>query len=82
MATTQAFIYNEVYDFLASTPTPEPIIPYRPSPAAQERLSDLLEKDRTETLTDAERLELGEWNKVEHFRRMLKAHARLKLATP
>jgi len=36
-------IWNEVYDFLTSTPTPQQILAFRPSSHAQERLRDLLE---------------------------------------
>ena len=39
-------IYHEPLDFLASQPTREQVIAYRISPAAQERLSDLLYRNR------------------------------------
>jgi len=47
-----------VLDFLASTPTPDDILAFRPSPDLQGRASALLEKQRNTGLTDAERAAL------------------------
>ncbi len=37
-------LFDEILDFLASTPSPEQIIAYQPPEALQQRLSDLVEK--------------------------------------
>lgn len=71
---------NEVMDFLLSAPTPEEVIALRPSEATQERLRYLLDSNRNNTLNDAERAELDEYLRLEHFVRMLKIRAREKLA--
>ncbi len=72
---------DEVLDFLLSAPTPEAVIALRPSPAAQERLRYLLDGNRNNTLTDAERAELESYLQLEHFVRRLKIRAREVLAS-
>jgi hypothetical protein len=71
---------EEVLDFLLSQPTPQQIIDLRPSTALQERLHRLLDGNRNQTLNEAERAELEEYLKLEHFVRQLKIRAREKLA--
>lgn len=73
--------FEEVYDFLLSTPTPEQIISFRPSEATQSRIRELLELNREGNLQAEEQAALDEFSRVEHFVRMLKARARLKLAS-
>ena len=68
-------IWNEVDDFLTSTPTPQQILAFRPSPAAQERLRCLLEANRSRPLTADEEAELNETLAVEQFMRRLKVKA-------
>lgn len=69
----------EVLEFLATLPTPEEIIALRPSKALQDRISALLEKNRTEVLSDAEEQEWEQYQYLEHLVRMAKAKAHLKL---
>lgn len=69
----------EVLEFLASLPTPEEIIALRPSDALQARISALLEKNRTEGLTNAEEQEWEQYQYLEHLVRLAKAKAQLKL---
>lgn len=71
--------FEEVYDFLLSTPTPEQIIAFRPSKATQSHIHELLESNREGNLTAEDQAELDEFSRVEHFVRMLKARARMKL---
>jgi hypothetical protein len=71
---------EEVYDFLTSQPTPEQIIAMRPSARAQERMRYLLDTNKNGRLTDEETAELDLYMRLEHFVRMLKIHARQKLA--
>jgi hypothetical protein len=74
--------YEEVFEFLTSTPTPEQIIAFRPSEVAQERIRYLLDVNRNGTLTAEERTELDELSQIEHFMQMLKIWARRKAAKP
>ncbi|MFH0813466.1 MAG: hypothetical protein V2A69_11615 [Pseudomonadota bacterium] len=69
----------EVFDFLASLPSPEEIIKLRPSEALQNRVSILLEKNRTGRLTPEEEKEWENYQYIEHLVRMAKARAHLKL---
>jgi hypothetical protein len=69
-------IYHEPLDFLASQPTREQVIAYRISSTAQERLSELLYRNREETLTAAERAELDTYLHLSDWLALLKARAR------
>ena len=69
----------EVLEFLASLPDPEEIIALRPSPALQERISALLEKNRTTGLTPQEEQEWENYQYLEHLVRIAKAKAYAKL---
>jgi hypothetical protein len=80
VATQPETLFTEIIDFLASTPTPEAILAFKPSDRLEQRLSDLLEQNRQETLTAEERGELDEFLRMNHFMNMLKIRARQKLA--
>ncbi len=69
-------VYREMMDFLASSPTPQRIVDFKISAAAQERLEELLDKNREEGLTEAESAELDVYELVHHSMIRLKAHAR------
>jgi hypothetical protein len=79
VAVTAFDIWNEVDDFLTSTPTPQQILAFRPSPAAQERLRRLLDANRNRPLTADEEAELTETLAVEQFLRRLKIRALAKV---
>jgi hypothetical protein len=79
MAVAQSPIYQEVFVFLVSSPTPQDIIAFRPSEATQERIRELLAANKANRLTADENAELDEYEQVEHFVRMLKIHARQML---
>ncbi|MDQ7025160.1 MAG: hypothetical protein Q9P01_08190 [Anaerolineae bacterium] len=66
---------DEVLDFLVSTPTPQQIVKFHASEAAQLRLRYLLEANRNGTLTPEERAELDEAERLNHFIMMLKIRA-------
>ncbi len=74
--------FEEMLDFLASGPSPEKIVAFKVSPAAQARLDELLEKNRQEGLTDEEAAELDVYSQVNHILILLKARARLALSSP
>jgi hypothetical protein len=69
-------VYREMMDFLASSPTPQQIAAFKVSPPAQERLEELLERNRESSLTDEEEVELDVYELVEHSMIRLKAQAR------
>lgn len=67
--------YLEVLDFLVTCPTPQDIVSFKVSPAAQERLRSLLDKNREGTLTDSEVAELDVYEQLEHLMILMKARA-------
>lgn len=66
-------IYRHILEFLISQPTPDEIVNFEPTPTMSERVSELLEKNRTGSLTAAESAELDEYVRINHFITMLKA---------
>jgi hypothetical protein len=72
---------KEMLDFLISKPTPEQILTFKSSPAAQARLETLLDKHREECLNEDEMLELDMYQELNHFFILLKAHARSVLCS-
>jgi hypothetical protein len=73
-------LLDEITDFLASRPTPEEIIAYKPSEGLEHRALELLALNRDNRLSADERLELEDFRRIEHLMTILKAKARLKLS--
>jgi hypothetical protein len=74
-------LFDEILDFLASTPTPQQIIAFQPPEALQQRLIDLLAKNRDRQLIADEQTELDEFLRMNRFMSRLKLKARQKLGT-
>jgi hypothetical protein len=68
-----------VLETLASLPTPEEVLALRPSPALQERIEELLDKNQSGGLSPAEQREWEQYQYVEHLVRLAKARAALRL---
>jgi hypothetical protein len=68
-------VYSEVIDFLSSNPTTEQIVAFKISEAAQDRLEELLYKNREEELTAEEQAELDTYGHLNHLMIRLKARA-------
>jgi len=75
-------VFAEMIDFLASGPTPEQIVAFKLSPAAQARLEALLDTHCEEGLTATETDELEVYAQVNHLLLLLKARARLATSAP
>jgi hypothetical protein len=75
-AGTDRPIYQELIDFLTSDPDAERAISFKVTAAAQERLEDLLDKNRNNTLTHGERGELDIYLHLSHLLTRMKARAR------
>ena len=73
-------VYDEVIDFLTSSPTPQEIIDYRPSAEKAARVSDLIRREKTERLSADETEELDHYLEIEHIMRLAKARAHQRLA--
>ena len=72
--------YFEIIDFIAAGATSKAIADYRPSPEAQERVYELIEREKDHSLSQQEKAELDHFMELEHIMRMAKAKARLMLA--
>lgn len=68
-----------VLETLASLPAPETVLALRLSAAQQERVEELLEKNRNGALSPPEQREWAQYQYVEHLVRLAKARAALKL---
>ncbi|MBD2605545.1 hypothetical protein H6G81_13640 [Scytonema hofmannii FACHB-248] len=68
-----AHIYRYILNFIASNPTPEEIAAFSPTPEMQQRLRTLVERSLLNKITELERIELDDLNKIEHLIIMLKA---------
>jgi len=68
--------YLEIIDFIAAGTTPEEVANFRPSPEAQRRIAEFLEREREQHLTPKEKAELDHFMELEHILRMAKAKAR------
>lgn len=68
-----ARVYRYVLEFLAARPTPEQIANFRPTPEMAERLQTLLARSEAGTPTPTERIELDEYDRIEHLIVMLQA---------
>ncbi len=73
---------SNVLEFLAGLPSPEEILAFRPSPLLRDRVSALLEKNRTTGLAADEEEEWQRYQYLEHLVRIAKAKAALKLQAP
>lgn len=72
--------YEEVVDFIAAGTTPQNVIDFRPSDESQNRVAELLFREKNSELTTSERSELDHYMQMEHLMRMAKARARDFLA--
>lgn len=72
LRTPTATTVTEMVEFLNDNPTPQEILQYHASQRVQGRLRYLLMRNRTETLSDIEQIELDEMERIEHLFIMLK----------
>jgi len=70
----------EPVDFVAAGSTPAEVAEFHPSPKAQARVAELVEREKESQLTPEEASELAHFLEPEHILRMAKARARLILA--
>ena len=73
-------VYLEIVDFFASGTTPQTVVDFQPSAAAQQRALELLELSKRGQLTPEQEAELEHFTELEHILRMAKARARQILA--
>ena len=72
--------YFEIIEFIAAGTTSEAVAGFQPSPEAQRRVADLIEREKEVGLSEEESAELDHFMELEHILRMAKAKARQILA--
>ena len=68
--------YLEVIDFIAAGSTSAQVAQFRPSPEAQRRVAELIEREKAAALSPEEKAELDHFMELEHILRMAKAKAK------
>jgi hypothetical protein len=66
---------EEVANFIAMT-NPAKVLSFRPSAETRQRVSDLIEREKTEGISEEEKRELDYYMQLEHLMRMAKIFAR------
>ncbi len=72
--------YEDVLDFLASGPSTQQVVEYRPSAVAQKRFSALIDANRRRTLSLGEEEELDHYIQMDRMLSLLKAKSYKRLA--
>lgn len=70
---------EEVANFIAMT-NPAKVLAFRPSEETKQRVSDLIEREKNDEISEEEKTELDHYLQLEHLMRMAKIFAR-KYAT-
>jgi len=76
IASPPVVFVDEVANFLASQPSREQLLAFRPSETAEQRLHELLTKRRECSLSHEESLELAQFQQTEILLRLIKARLR------
>lgn len=72
------FVYDDLVGLLARTAPADDLMAFQLSAEKQQRLDDLLERNRSGVLTPAESAELDTFEQMEHVVRLLKARVQGK----
>ena len=71
--------HEEIIDFIAAGSTPAAVATFVPSETARLRVSELLRREKTSSLSPDETAELNHYQELEHLMRLAKARARAHL---
>jgi hypothetical protein len=71
-------LFEELVNFLATHPSSDEILDLQVSPEVEARIEELLQKNRSTQLSEAEALELEIYNKLDLFFTLVKARTSLK----
>ena len=74
-------VYMELVDFVGRGSSADQVANFRPSPEAQKRVGELLERQRESDLTEEETAELDGFVLLEHILGLARAKAQLIVAT-
>ena len=70
-------VYDEIVDFFARGASSSEVLAFRPSERTQERVSELLMRNKSNELTVEEAHELKRFGDMEHLMQLVKARAHL-----
>jgi len=68
--------YDEIINFIAGGTTPAAVVAFRPSDGVQQRVAELVERSKTDSISPEEQSELEDYLQLEHIMIMAKARAR------
>ncbi len=68
-------VYDEIIEFIAAGTTPQSVVDFKLSDAAQERLEDLVYQHKMGELKPQDKEELDNFLRLEHIMRLVKARA-------
>ncbi len=68
--------YEEVIEFIAAGTSPSSVIGFRPSEVVRERVAELIDNEKSGTISPEEKSELDHYLQLEHLMRLAKARAR------
>ena len=68
--------YEEIIDFIAAGTTPTAVADFEPSQEVRDRVADLLQREKSASLSREEAKELDHYLELEHLMRLAKAKAR------
>ncbi|MEY4540619.1 MAG: hypothetical protein RLZZ306_2376 [Bacteroidota bacterium] len=71
--------YDEIIDFITSSPDPKEVLNFRPPTSVINRVEDLLYKKKTSELNNEENTELDRFMLIEHIMIMSKKRAKKRL---
>ncbi len=80
LASTEA-LFDDILEFIASSPSAQELVNYQPPEHLQERLSELLDKNRKEGLSETAQAELDEFLRINRFMSRLRLKARQRLTS-
>ncbi|WP_394992834.1 hypothetical protein [Emticicia sp.] len=72
--------FDEVIDFIISSPDPQKVLDFRPSSTLQDRVEDLVYKKKTSELNLDEIAELERYLLIDHIMIMAKKRAKKSLS--
>jgi hypothetical protein len=72
--------YEEIAELIASGGGPQAVASFQASATTQERVSDLIAREKAGDLTVEERSELDQYLQLEHVMRLAKARANARLS--
>ena len=72
--------YEEIADLIASGGGPESVVGFQASATTQERVADLIAREKAGELTDEDRSELDQYMQLEHVMRLAQARAQARLS--